>query len=120
MDLANVLVCCPHWDPKLLRPKHHNVIGNITFLANDIPFAPARNLLVNPGTDEYGTINVYLDDLFSAFPALSDDHIKCGSQAVPLAIDAVSHPLAQHESTLCNVLLALDKAQAKGTPSEQL
>ena len=63
---------------------------------------------------------MYLDDLFSAFPALSDDHIKRGSQAVPLAIDAVSHPLAQHESTLCDVLLTLDKAQAEGTPSKQL
>jgi hypothetical protein len=119
-DLANVLVRCPHWDPKSLRPEHRDVIGNITFLANDIPFAPARNLLVDPGTDEYGTIDVYLDDLFSAFPALSDDHIERGSQAVPLAIDAVSRPLAQHESTLRDVLLALDKAKAEGTPSEQL
>ena len=63
---------------------------------------------------------MYLDDLFLAFPALSNDHIECGSQAVPLAIDAVSHPLAQHESTLHDVLLTLDKALAKGTSSEQL
>jgi hypothetical protein len=63
---------------------------------------------------------VFLNDLFLAFPALSDDHIKRGSQAVPLVIDIVSHPLAQHESTLHNVLLALDKALAEGTPSEQL
>jgi hypothetical protein len=120
MDLANVLICCPHWNPKLLQPQHHDVIGDITFLANDIPFTPAWDLLVDPGTDEFGTINVFLNDLFSAFPALSDDHIEHGSQAVPLAIDVVSCPLAQHESTLCDVLLTLDKALAKGTPPEQL
>ena len=63
---------------------------------------------------------MFLNDLFSAFPALSDDHIERGSQAVPLVIDIVSHPLAQHESTLRDVLLTLDKAQAEGTPSELL
>ena len=70
--------------------------------------------------DKFGTTNVFLDDMFLAFPALSDDHIKHGSQASPLAINAVSCPLACHESTLHDVLLALDKAQAEGTPSEQL
>jgi uncharacterized 2Fe-2S/4Fe-4S cluster protein (DUF4445 family) len=74
--------------------------------------------------DEFRTTNMFLDDIFSAFPALSDNHIKHGSQASPLAINVIScplthHHLAHHESTHCDVL-TLDKAQAKGTPSEQL
>ena len=40
-DLANALIHCPQWDPKMLRSQHHDVIGDIKYLAKDVPFAPA-------------------------------------------------------------------------------
>jgi hypothetical protein len=90
------------------------------FIRSSVLFAPAWDLLVDLGTDKFGTTIMFLNDMFLAFPAFSNYHIEHGSQASPLAINVVSCPLACHKSTLCDVLLALNKALAEGTPFKQL
>ena len=54
-------------------------------------------MMVDTETDEFGASEVYLDDLLSAFPDLSDDHVERCSLAPLLALDTVSRPVQADE-----------------------
>ena len=87
-DLANVLTRCKLWDPAELLPKLSSLIGQPKLADKSIPFAPARQMIVNPGTDSHGLTDVFLDDLVSVFPALSKKHIDRCSMAALLALES--------------------------------
>ena len=89
-------------------------------LPNDVPFAQAKEMIADPEVDEFGSTEVFVDDLFTTFPALSEDHIKQCAEAIPLAVEIIGHPLTLEELLHRNVLLAMTKAMAEGTPSEIL
>ena len=111
---------CPEWDPDELCSPHRSVIGEPVLLPDDIPFAQAKEMIADPEVDEFGSTEVFVDDLFTAFPALSEDHIKRCAEAIPLAVEIIGHPLAPEEPLHRDVLLATIKAMAEGTPSEIL
>lgn len=77
-------------------------------------------MLVDPGMDKHGTNDVYLDDILSAFPALSDDHVERCALAPLLALEVVSRPVLTGlgETLPRDDMLAVDKAKAEGTPAE--
>ena len=117
-DLANVLTRCKLWDPAELRPKLSSLIGQPKLTDKSIPFAPARQMIVNPGTDSHGLTDVFMDNLVSVFPALSKKHIDRCSLAALLAIEVTSRPLLDDEPLQWEAMLAIEKAMAEGTPSE--
>ena len=95
-------------------------IGEPIIPPNDIPFAQAKEMIADPEVDEFGSTEVFIDDLFTAFPALSEDHIQCCAEAILLTMEIIGHPLALKEPLHRDVLLATTKAMAEGTPSEIL
>jgi len=74
-DLANATARISPWDTRNDIPTHAPVLQDPIFLGNDIPFAPALPLLVDPCVDECGGSEVFVDDVFSAFLDLSQVHM---------------------------------------------
>jgi hypothetical protein len=79
--------------------------------------------MIDPDADEFGTADVFLDDIFSAIPQL-DGHSPGdrGAQAALLALDVLGQPLLLNggESLPRDEVLAINKAIAEGTPAERL
>ena len=119
-DLASALVRCTSWDSLTLRPPHSELIKAPLYQDDDIPLAPARAMLVDPKVDKFGTTEVFIDDVFSAFPALSHEHIDKCSQAVLLALAVVARPHSGVEHLPRDDMLSIEKAIAEGTPAEVL
>jgi hypothetical protein len=120
-DLANAISRCDSWDPNLLHSHQSHLIGPSKKLPADIPFAPARTMLVDPEADSHGRSDVFIDDIFSAIPAISPDHEARAAQAVLLALAVIGRPVLPDGETLTrDDLLALAKALAEGTPTEEL
>jgi len=79
--------------------------------------------MVVPKADEFGTADVFLDNVFSAIPQLDEDSPgDRGAQAALLALDVLGQPLLPDggESLPRDKVLAIDKAIAEGTPAERL
>jgi len=95
---------------------------------DDVPLAAARSLMVDPEADEFGTADVFLDDIFSAIPQLDGDSPgDRGAQAALLALDVLGQPLLPdngeslpRDEVLAIGNLAIGKAIAEGTPAERL
>jgi hypothetical protein len=119
-DLANEIARTPEWDPCTMHSTHHELIGPPEFQPDEVPFSAARNMIVDPEADEFASAEVFVDDIFSAFPALSDDHVQRGSQAALLAMEIIGRPIIQNESLPRDDILAIAKAMAEGTPNEIL
>jgi len=60
-------------------------------------FASTQLLMVDPEPDKHGRLDVYLDDVLSMVPGLSNAHSLRGVMAVLLAIEVIGCPLAEHE-----------------------
>jgi hypothetical protein len=120
-DLSNAVKRCETWEPGELTPRHTELIGEpIIYSPAETEFATARPLLVNTEIDENGTTEVFIDDLMSAFPALSPNHITRCALAPLLALDVIARPNTDHEPLKRDAMLSIDKAQAEGTPTERL
>ena len=117
-DLANALARCQIWNPAATHSPHRNLMGPPKLSVTTIPFAPARPMLVDPETDEFGTTEVFIDDLIGVFPWLSQPHLERCSNSTLLALELVSRPLGKKEPLPRDAMLALDKAIAEGTPAE--
>jgi hypothetical protein len=79
--------------------------------------------MVDPEADEFGTADVFLDDIFSAIPQLDGDSPgDRGAQAALLALDVLGRPLLPDggESLPRDKVLAIDKAIAEDTPAKRL
>jgi hypothetical protein len=82
-DLANALMCCVDWDPKLLHSRYSHLLGAPILLADNIPFAAARELLVDPDADNDGRADV--DDFFAAMLTTSPERASRAAKAILLA-----------------------------------
>ena len=117
-SLANALARCESWEPGDLKPNHSHLIGVPKQKSGTTPLARARELIVNPKIDSFGLVDVFIDDIISVFPALSQEHVKKCSLAPLLALDATSRPVHPHEKVPRDPMLATEKAIAEGTPAE--
>ncbi|WP_317201517.1 hypothetical protein [Janthinobacterium sp.] len=117
-DLANALVRCTLWNPNEIRPSHSTLLGEPKYEDESIPFGQARKLLVKPETDDLGLIDVFLDDIISVFPALSDENVDRCTLAALLAMEVTSRPRLKFEILPRDDMLAIDKAHAEATPAE--
>ena len=75
-------------------------------------------MMVDTETDEFGESEVFLDNLLSAFPDLSEDHMERCSLAPLLALDTVSRPVQADKPLPWDAMLAIEKALAEGTQAE--
>ena len=73
---------------------------------------------MDPGTDDFGLIDVFLDDIISLIPALNDENVDRCALAALLAMEVTSRPNLKFEILPRDDMLALDKAFAEATPAE--
>jgi hypothetical protein len=90
-------------------------------MADDIPFAATRKISVVPEPDNDGRANVFLEDALAAILATSPERAYRAAEAILLAINVVGRPKDSLSETLPrDALLAIEKAIARSTPTEQL
>jgi hypothetical protein len=122
-DLTNAIIRCSDYNPAPFPSHYSHLLGPAKVEPVNVPLAAARSLMVDPENDEFGTADVFLYEIFSAIPQLDGaspgDH---GVQAALLALDVLGQSLLLDggESLPRDVVLAIDKAIAKGTPAERL
>jgi hypothetical protein len=118
-DLCNELAKCESWDSRDHPSNYDPYIASPEFLSDDVPFAEALPTLVSLPVGPNLMTEVYIDDFFSAFVALSDDQIHRCSRVIPFVLDAIGRPLdPQERSLIRDWLLCLEKHLAEGTPRE--
>ena len=88
-DLGSAICRCKKWNPSILRPATSSLLNKPILMEKTVPFAPARDMLVDPGMDKHGTNDVFLDDILTAFPNLSTAHVERCSLAPLLAMEVV-------------------------------
>ena len=59
-DLSNAIARLSPWNPRDDSPQHLNLLGDPIFEKDEIPFAPALPLLVDPCIDEFGGSEVFM------------------------------------------------------------
>jgi hypothetical protein len=114
-DLTNAIIRCSDYDPASFPSQYNHLLGPAKVEPDDVPFAAARSLMVDPEADEFGTADVFLDDILSAIPQLDGDSTGDRSaQAALLALDVLGRPLlpAGGESLPRDKVLAINKAVA--------
>lgn len=120
-DISNTLLQTDDWNPDELYSPYNALLDQEPRLEEaEIPFAPARTLLVDPQLADGGAADVYIDDIFNVFPLLSDQHWKRGRNAALLAIDCMGRPTRVDDPLPRDPLIAVKKALAEGSPSEML
>jgi hypothetical protein len=118
-DLANILLQHKDWDPKQLHSEFISITNPTPNLVDDATaFATARELLYEWEMSDYGITEAYIDDIFTVFPLLSENHWERGRNAALLAIDTMGRPTHDEDHLPRDPIIALKKLKAEGTPSE--
>ena len=118
VDLTNRLMNLKEWDAETLYSKWSESIKPPTYLPDNIPYAPARKLLVELDDIDTGAAEGFIDDVFNVFIADTEGNIYRGSRAIPLALDVISRPNHPQEPLPREIWLAADKAEAEAAPTE--
>jgi hypothetical protein len=120
-DLANVIIQSNEWDPERL---HSNFVSltepKPKLETTGTPFAPSRELLLEWDINNFGATEAYIDDIFTVFPLLSDEHFHRGRNAALLAIDTLGRPVREDDPLPRDPIVATKKVTAEGTPTELL
>jgi hypothetical protein len=118
-DLANVFAQHREWNPDELHSEFIRLTNEEPILADaSIPFMPARELLVEYELSEFGVTDAYIDDIFTVFPWVSQDHLQRGRNAALLAIDMFGRPTVASDPLPRDPIVATKKVMAEGTPAE--
>jgi hypothetical protein len=87
-DLSNTMAQHREWDTQALHSAFVSLTEYKPKLEDAlIPFAPARELLMDWEISEFGSTDAYIDDIFTVFPYISEDHLRQGWNAALLAIE---------------------------------
>jgi hypothetical protein len=121
-DLANIIAQQRAWNPKELQSEFIELTGEKPILNSpqDAEFAEARELLIDHERSEFGTTEAYIDDIFTVFPFVSDDHLHRGRNSALLAIDTMGRPTHKGDPLPRDPIVAEKKVKAEGTPTEKL
>ena len=120
VDLANALLNCKDWDPDSLHSPAQDMIPPTEYLPDDIPLAPARELLVDFPAPEFGKVDGYIDNLPCFSPDLGPNHRNRLAAATFLAIHITNREILSSEPFPRELVLALNKLAAEGSLSKSL
>lgn len=110
-DLANALLSCDDWDPKLLASPLQEKFPKRNSLPEETPFEPALPLIVQV-PDEDNKVDVYIDDT-TTISVDVDDNADKGEAAVALAMHVVGRPLDPGDPIARNDLVLMTKLLAE-------
>ena len=117
-DLINDLFTCKQWDHNKIRSNYIAKIPTAVELDPSIPFAQARDLIVDMPTEDEGKTDCFVDDLISVAVDINDNLDRL--RAAPCTIlHAVAHSSSNHTHLKRDNLIADDKNDAEGAPEEQ-
>jgi hypothetical protein len=121
-DLANIIMQHRDWKPLELSSKFIALTDNKPILEEEtVEFATARELLIDHELSEFVvTEQAFIDDIFTVFPLLSDDHFHRGRNAALLSIDTMGRPTHCDDPLPRDPIVAVKKVIAEGTPTEKL
>ena len=118
-DLARALLQCSDWDPSELHGPQQKHLGRPKVEGDDVPFAPALDMIATLPDNKDGIVEPHIDDLIAAAPDLGDNKDRM-SAATLLAIHALGRPASDSEPLPRDDLASIKKLLAEGTPSEAL
>ena len=117
VDLANILLADPEWSlDKLDSPILQDVTEDI-LLPDNLPFAPALPMAIDPATLDSRVCDVYIDEITGVF--VDNPWLQPRARAViPLAI----HAVGQHNKSADHIpqsdLIAMAKMTAEAALSK--
>ena len=82
-DLTNAIIRCSDYDPASFPSHYSHLLGPTKVEPDNVPLAAALPLMVDPEADEFGTADVFLDDIFSAIPQLDGDSPETAVPRLP-------------------------------------
>ena len=116
-DSVNDLLSCDSWDERVIHSSFVKNIPDIESLDDKIPFAEARELLVDFPVAPGGKCDVFIDDLITCAV-----HLARNVPRIVAAPCTIIHALAKQYSDKVNLprddLIELGKCIAEGAPSE--
>ena len=118
-DLARALLQCSDLDPSELHSPQQKHLGRPKVEGDDVPFAPALDMIATLPDNKDGIVEPHIDDLIAAAPDLGDNKDRM-SAATLLAIHALGRPASDSEPLPRDDLASIKKLLAEGTPSEAL
>jgi hypothetical protein len=116
-DLANDLLHCPQWDPQRLKSPHSALLKDPLVLGPEIPFSPAKSLDVKLDPDDFGKVDIFIDDGMVVIPDLNSNRDRA-VQALLLSIHILCRPLDPKEPIYRDDCLSLSKLAEEGQLSE--
>jgi len=118
-DLAMAIAHDANWDTSTLQAPDQDLVPPPSFLTDDIPFAPGKDLIVDVEVNERGTHEMYLDDLIGLGIDLPDtDNREQAERAPLLAIHTCACPLLPKEPTPRETMAAKKKLTAEAGLTE--
>ena len=118
-DLCNDIVDVKDWNPDRCQSPLQHMMGPISRLPNDVPFAKSQEMAVDVLPRPEGFHDVYLDDMIQIFVD-RPDIVDRTSKIVPLVLHLLVRPNNDDEPIARNEILAADKMMAEGSPSEEM
>jgi len=117
-DLANDLLHCPDWNPNELFSPHSASLPDPILLPKEVPFSPARALDVVLPVDNFGKIDIFIDDGMVMIPDIQANRHRA-VQALLLAIHTLCRPLDPREMISRKDCLSLSKLAEEGQLAEK-
>ena len=117
-DLANDLLRCSDWDPNKLKSPHSDQLKKPLVLGPEIPFCQAKNLDVQLEPDDFGKVDIFIDDRMVVIPDLNANRNRA-VQALLLSIHTLCRPLDPNEPIQRDDCLSLSKLVEEGQLSER-
>lgn len=112
-DLANDLLQCKEWDPKILASPHAGKVGKTSYLDSDLLFAQAKNLDVILPLNDWGYVDDFIDDSIAIVPDIGDNSERA-IQALLLAVHILFCPVDPNKPIMQEDCLSLGKLREEG------
>ena len=113
-DLANEIIENEQWNPYVLQSPAFEMIPPTEILADDIPFAQAKEQIVDVPLHRYGKCDEFLDDVVTTGVDHDVDTRIRLMGAAPLAICTVSRDIHVDEPITRDDMITEEKMLAEG------
>ena len=112
--MANEIIENEKWDPYALQSPAFDMIPSTETLADDIPFAPAMDQIVDVPLHRYGKCDEFLDDVVTTGVDHDEETRLRLKGAAPLAIYTVARDVHTDEPIVRDDMITEDKMLAEG------
>lgn len=115
--MANSILHNPFWDHNKLFDKSSDSIDPPEPLPDDIPFQPAKDLVVHLPDNLGGYVDVYTDDNIGVAPDFGTNVPRL-NRVIPLMIHTFARPTDSHDIIPRKDIISMKKFRAEGRLEE--